>query len=82
MEDESFRLIEGRSEIACLYLKTWFTIDILAITPFELFIAVGTADKSTNANDLIRVVRIGKLYKLVKITRLLRLFKIFKSNAI
>jgi hypothetical protein len=35
--DDDFRLIEDRKTIACVYLKSWFWIDIVAIIPFDLF---------------------------------------------
>jgi len=64
--------VDNRKEICCNYLKGWFSIDILAIMPFDIVFA------SSKGNGIIRVARIGKLYKLVKITRLIRLLKVIK----
>ena len=38
IQDENFRVIDARKEIAWLYLKGWFIIDALAIFPFELIL--------------------------------------------
>jgi hypothetical protein len=57
------------------YLKGWFTVDILAIFPFEWILS------SSNINGLVRLAKIGRLYKLVKLTRLLRVLKIMKDKS-
>ena len=73
--DNEVVLVEDRKEIAQNYLRGWFTVDVLAIVPF---------DKILNAvefNSLVRVARVGRLYKLVKLTRLLRILKIMKEKS-
>lgn len=40
-QDENFKVIDNRKEIALHYLKGWFIIDALAIFPFELMITGG-----------------------------------------
>ena len=68
------KIIDDRKKIAKNYLEGWFTVDLLAITPFELL-----AQSQTSAStSLVRVVRLGKLYKLVKLTRLIRILKMLK----
>jgi hypothetical protein len=71
--DEYFQFIDKRKTIACKYLKGWFTVDLLAIFPFETIL------NASNLNGLVRLAKIGRLYKLVKLTRLLRVFKIIKD---
>ena len=73
-ENEFYIIVDDKKEICCNYLKGWFSIDILAIFPFELIL------ENSKGNNLIRVARIGKLYKLVKITRLIRLIKVIKQK--
>ena len=53
----------------------WFTIDILAIAPFDLIM------NATKTNNLLRFARIGRLYKLVKLARLLRILKFIKNRS-
>ena len=60
--------------IAKLYIKSWFTIDLFAIIPFD------TLFGGNNLNQMVRITRISKMYKLVKITRLLKILKIFKES--
>ena len=62
--DNDENLAENRKEIACHYLKGWFTIDIFSILPFELMVY------NSPFNKLTRFFKIGKLYKLVKLTKL------------
>lgn len=79
--------IDDRKQIAIIYLKGWFFIDVLSIFPFELLILIMVDKNSTDDfenvggnNELLRLMRISKLYKLIKITRLLRLFKLMRNN--
>jgi hypothetical protein len=51
-------------------MKGWFTIDTVAILPFDLIMGAG------GFNSLVRLTKIGRLSKLVKLTRLLRVFKV------
>ena len=37
--DDYLRIIESRKLIAKKYLKGWFTIDLVAIVPFDLMMA-------------------------------------------
>jgi len=69
MQDSSFDLIDSRAEVANIYLRTWFIIDVVAIIPLDQLIA-------NDMNSLVRITRVGKLYKLIKVTRLVRLIKI------
>lgn len=77
---------DKRFEIALIYLKGWFLIDLLSILPFELMIPNAIVDgqevvsSAENANSFVRITRISKLYKLVKITKLIRMFKILKNK--
>jgi len=56
------------------YLKGWFTVDVLAIFPFEQIL------NASSVNGLVRLAKIGRLYKLVKLTRLLRVLKIMANK--
>ena len=66
-----------RVMIAKNYLKGWFTIDLLAIIPFDVILS----NLQSNANGILRIARVGRLYKLVKLTRLLRILKIMKEKS-
>lgn len=59
------------------YLKGWFTIDVLAIVPFDVILS----SMQSNVNGIVRIARVGRLYKLVKLTRLLRIMKIMKEKS-
>ena len=73
--NEYLQIIDDRKKIAKQYISGWFTIDILAIVPFDLIM------NATRTNQLVRFMRIGRLYKLVKLTRLLRVFKMIKNKS-
>ena len=79
IQDTQFNYISDRKEIAKIYLKGWFIIDVVSIFPFDLIISILAQDEEgavASNNELVRIARIGKLYKLIKITRLFRLFKL------
>ena len=66
-------MIDSRAELARIYVKSWFLIDVVAIIPMDLLV-------SNDMNSLVRITRVGKLYKLIKVTRLVRLLKVFKQQ--
>ena len=79
IQDTQFNYISDRKEIAKIYLKGWFIVDVVSIFPFDLIISILAQDEEgavASNNELVRIARIGKLYKLIKITRLFRLFKL------
>ena len=74
--------IIDKKQIAIVYMKTWFIIDIISIFPIDILLST-TADDSgtgTNTNVLVRFTKIGKLYKLIRILRLAKVLKILKSK--
>lgn len=72
---DDYDLIDSRKEIACNYLNGWFSIDFIAIIPFDVILEAGNFNVK-----IMRVARVGRLYKLVKLTRLLRILKIVKDK--
>ena len=73
--DDDFSIISDRKLIAINYLKTWFTIDILAIIPFEIF-----TNNNKGYNDIVRLARLSRMQKLIKMLRLVRIMKLFKMK--
>ena len=71
--DSDFVLVDQRCLIAKEYMRGWFTIDIVAILPFDLIMG------SAGFNSLARLTKIGRLSKLVKLTRLLRVLKVMNN---
>jgi hypothetical protein len=59
------------------YLRGWFSVDVLAIIPFDKVLT----SFNTDINGIVRIARIGRLYKLVKLTRMLRILKIMKEKS-
>ena len=68
--------IVDRKEIARIYLKGWFWIDLAAIFPIDQLLNT----LPENSNLLFRFFKIGKLYKLIRITRLFQAAKVLKSK--
>ena len=67
IDEEDSIIIANRSEIAWQYLKGWFTIDLVAIIPFEAILING------ESANLVRYTRMGRLNKVFKLMRLVRL---------
>ena len=65
-----------RHKIALLYLKGWFTVDILACLPFTIIdYFLQNDDNSTSAgkyNNIMRLSRLPRLYKLLRVVRLIK----------
>ena len=77
---DEFIVHDDRKDIACNYLRGWFTIDFFAIFEFDLIIKSSSEDGGANVNSMIRIMRVGRMYKLVKLTRLLRVLKVVKKK--
>jgi len=71
--DSDFVLVNQRGQIAKEYMRGWFTIDTVAILPFDLIM------DGVGFNSLVRLTKIGRLSKLVKLTRLLRVLKVMNN---
>lgn len=69
-----YEMIDSKKAIAKAYLKGWFTVDVLAIIPFDKMFRV------QGYNGLARILRLPKIYKLIKMTRLVRMLKIVKER--
>ena len=72
--DQDVELIDNRKDIAKYYVTGWFTVDVLAIIPFDRIM------NAADFNQLARVARVGRLYKLVKLTKLFRILKVMKEK--
>lgn len=70
------KVIVDRKKIAKNYLTGWFTIDLLAIIPFDVIV-----QSQSDMSSMLRVARVGKLYKLVKLTKLIRVLKMVKEKS-
>ena len=75
IDEEDSIIIANRSEIAWQYLKGWFTIDLVAIIPFEAILING------ESANLVRYTRMGRLNKVFKLMRLVRLAKLRKPKS-
>ena len=68
-------LLENRKKIAKVYLQGWFTIDLIAIVPFDLLFT------KSDVSSMARITRIGRLYKLAKLFKLFRVLKLMKDQS-
>ena len=61
------------------YLRSWFAIDIISVTPFEL---VGILADSARLKNLkaLRIIRLLRLFKLLRIVRASRIFRRIESG--
>ena len=65
------KIIETRKEIAKLYLKKWFWIDLLVTVPIDLLIKLYNPEVTDFASltKFIRVVKIVRLIRLIKLAK-------------
>ncbi|KAL1503852.1 hypothetical protein AB1Y20_012316 [Prymnesium parvum] len=85
-------LVTSYREIAKLYLRSWFAVDLIASIPIDWFLPDGLpvfADPFPNATyttddvvgGLSRFIRIAKVLKLLRLLRLLRLVRLLGEFA-
>jgi hypothetical protein len=69
--EETLKLETNRKEVACIYMKFWFFIDLLAILPVQLF----TPAMGNSLYKFLRVTKMTRVMRLVRITRMLKILK-------
>ena len=69
--DDDYVIVENRKLIGREYIKSWFLIDVLAITPLEYFFSA-----NLETEDEESIASIGRASKLSKMIKLLRILKI------
>jgi potassium voltage-gated channel Eag-related subfamily H protein 7 len=62
-------------EIASVYLKGWFPIDVIAIFPFDVITVSSSSD--TSNLKVLRIIRCARLVKLIKLGKGSAIMKIF-----
>merc|ERR1719506_1911922 len=79
--DKSGELIRSHAVLAKRYLKSWFTLDIVSILPFD--VVAMTTDSGGN-NSGLRSIRLLRVLRLIKLVRVLRASRIIQrwQNAI
>ena len=65
--------------IAINYLTTWFTFDLIATFPTQVFTSHLEGGDS-GANKLVRLARLPRLYRLARLMRIFKILKMFKYN--
>lgn len=74
-KDDGQWVHDGR-KIAQHYLRTWFTIDVVSLLPYDI---VGMLVESDDVDvSQLKVVRIVRLFRLLKLFRVLRASRIMK----
>jgi hypothetical protein len=73
---ETYEVIDDFKQIAIKYFWGWFTIDLISIFPFTLFLNSGSQD-SAQTIKLARLFRMPRLGKLIDINRIKKLLKSF-----
>ena len=68
--NEDMKLVVSRTDIAKRYLKTWFSVDFIALVPFHYMIPGSSRDYSS----LARISRLPRLYKLLKMIRYIYIY--------
>lgn len=63
--------IKDHKTLACMYLKSWFVLDIVSIGPYDL---LGCTGASVFQN--LRIFRVVRLFRLLKLLRLAKASKI------
>ena len=80
-----FELANGRIEtrlktIAVNYLTTWFTFDVIATFPTQIFTSGLDSSGDSGVNKLARLARLPRLYRLARLMRIFKILKMFKYN--
>lgn len=72
-------MITDRKQIALKYLKSWLIIDVISITPFDLFFK-GNSAVMLDAAKFGRFARLSRMARLLRIARMSKLFRLLKDR--
>jgi len=64
--------ITNHSELCCLYLRSWFVVDLVSVLPFGI-VAAATGSSRMNKLKAFRVIRVLRLLKLLRVVRASRI---------
>ena len=78
-QDTRGRLVKDLPSIRRRYLRSWFTLDLVSILPFDI-LGMSFDSDVVSSLKIIRVIRLLRLPKLVRILRASRIFKRFESR--
>lgn len=68
--------VTSKKKIAIKYLRSWFIVDVIAATPFDLIFSVGWLSEASNAARSLRLFSPRYIQTLLQV-RMLRLYHIF-----
>ena len=66
-----------------MYLKGWFTVDLIAIVPIDHFVTMFEDKKHSHFNQtnlLLRKPKIQRAFKVVRMLKLVKLLKLMKNK--
>jgi voltage-gated potassium channel len=66
---------QDRRNIARLYLRGWFAVDVLASIPFGFFFYLLPGDLTTTVGAILDIIMITKLMKMLKIGKVSAIFR-------
>jgi hypothetical protein len=71
--EETLKLETNRKEVACIYMRGMFIIDLIAIMPVQLF-------SPAMGNSLYKLIRVTKMSRVLRLVRITRMIKILKEG--
>jgi potassium voltage-gated channel Eag-related subfamily H protein 7 len=71
--DNGVVLIKDHRTLACLYVQSWFALDLVSILPYDL---VGCLDGGSSMFSNLRIFRVIRLFRLLKLLRLAKASRI------
>jgi len=82
--DDEGKLVKEPKQLAKVYLKSWFLIDLIAVIPLDAIID-GLVEDSTGYskvryNLFLRLIRLPRLYRLLRILRINNIAKFIRGT--
>jgi hypothetical protein len=72
--DKTGELIMDKALIRRRYLRSWFSIDFIAMLPVNYMVGLITEGSGTKTAKILRLIRVSKLLRLARMRRLVRCF--------
>eukprot|EP00899_Mesostigma_viride_P014264 jgi/Mesvir1/22839/Mv20099-RA.1 len=77
------KVIMKRSEVASMYLRSWFVVDVVAAIPYDVIaevIMTGTIASESQSKYYLRSAKLLRFARLAKVMRLIRLIKMVRMS--
>lgn len=78
--EHNWDMVYEHKEIAKVYLKGWFWIDLISSIPFDFFMTLAVGSGNPESSNLLVYSKITKTIRILRLLKILRAFRMRKAS--